>query len=388
MLIGCVNKMTKHKKKKKNNTKKITTKENIKTNNKLDMKKIILCFLLSRIFLIVFLILNKNLDVFEIYDATHYINIAQYGYAKPFLYAFFPLYPFLIKILSVIIPSYQISGALISNLCSFLSILVFNKLIENKDNNWYMICFIFSPILGFTSIVYTESLFMLLTLLGFYLYKKNKYILSAIIVGLSILTRNSGIILWGAIGLEMLYRLFIEKDKTIKFKNICIFGIISLSIGMIYPIYLYIQTGDFLKFVSVQTEYWYRLSGTPLDNFLSDIKVLQRGGELFPLNLINFLENWISFILTFILGIKLFKKDKVSSIYIIVSLIAFTITFRDVTMWTNLASTSLFRYVLNLFPIYVYLFDNKKERTQTILFTIFILISVFNTILTYMGMAL
>ena len=117
-------------------------------------------------------------------------------------------------------------------------------------------------LLAFTSIVYTESLFMFLTLLGYYLYKKDKYFLSSIIVGLSILTRNSGIILWGAIGLDMLYRLFIAKDKTIKFKNILIFGIVSLLIGMIYPTYLYLETGNFLEFTSVQNEYWHRESGT------------------------------------------------------------------------------------------------------------------------------
>jgi Gpi18-like mannosyltransferase len=146
---------------------------------------------------------------------------------------------------------------------------------KEKDNTWILMCFIFSPILGYTSLIYTESLFILLTLLGYYLYKKDKYILSALVVGLSSLTRNSGIILWGAIGLDMLYRLFAKKD--IKFKNIVIFGLIGLSISMIYPTYLYITTGDFLKFASVQTEYWHRLTGTPIHNFLSDIIVLQRG---------------------------------------------------------------------------------------------------------------
>ena len=375
-------------KKKNNKTNKKINKvnlENIQTTNKFNMKKILICFLISRILLIIFLIIKKDLSIFELYDSEHYINIAKLGYTQPLLYAFFPLYPMCVKIISIIIPSYQISGALISNICTFISIIILNDLTKEKENSWNIMCFIFSPILAYTSMVYTESTFMLLTILGYYLYKKDKYILSALVIGLSILTRNSGIILWGAIGLDMLHRFFIQTDKTIKFKNILFFGLISISIGLIYPIYLYITTGDFLKFASVQTEYWYRSSGTPIDNFLSDIKVLQRGGNNLFYNILIFSENWLSFIITFILGLKLFKKDKVSSIYIIVSLIAFTITFRDIDYWMPLASISLFRYVLNLFPIYIYLFDNSKEKTKKIIFLLFWLTSIINTIFIYSG---
>ena len=370
--------MANKKQKKKNNL--LAIKEN-KNNN---LKKILACFLISRLILILFLIIKKDLSIFELYDSIHYLNMAKNGYVQPELYAFFPLYPVLIKGLSIILPSYKIAGALISNICALLSLLILNNLIEDNNNHKFkLICFIFSPILSFSSIVYTESLFMLLTILGYYLYKKDKYILSALIVGLSILTRNTGIILWGAVGLDMLHRCFIKKEY--KFKKIFIFGIISLSIGMIYPIYLYIKTGDFLKFATVQSEEWGRISGTFIGSIISDIKVIIRNkpGRIF--NIMIFLENWLSFFFTLILGIKIFKKDKVSSIYIIVSLIAFTITYRDINYWLTLSSVSLFRYVFNLFPIYIYLLDNKKESTNIIIYMSFILLSLYNTILIYLG---
>lgn len=350
-----------------------------------NIKKILSLFLISRLLLIIFIIFKRDISIFELFDSTHYIDMAEYGYKEPLLYAFFPLYPIIIKIFTIIIPSYQISGFLVSNIASFLSILLLNEMTKEKDNYWIIMCFIFSPILGYTSLVYTESLFIFLTLLGYYLYKKDKYLLSAIVVGLSSLTRNSGIILWGAIGLDMLYRLFIKKEKTIKFKNILIFGLIGLLISAMYPIYLYITTGDFLKFASVQTEYWHRLTGTPIDNFLSDIQVLARGGTYFVMNLITFLQNWISFIFAFIIGIKIYKKDKTASIYTIVSLIAFTITYRDIDYWLPLASISLFRYVLGLFPVYLYLSDNKKESTNKIIQLVFFVLSIFNAVFIYSG---
>jgi len=369
--------------KNKKNGKKIINNEQKTSTNKLSLKKILLIFLISRLILIVFLIINKDLSVFELYDSIHYINMAKSGYTEPSLYAFFPLYPIFIKLLYFIIPSYQISGALISNISSFLSLLLINELTKDKNNLGNIICFIFSPILAFTSIVYTESLFLLLTLLGYYLYKKDKYFLSSIIVGLSILTRNSGIILWGAIGLDMLYRLFIKKESTIKFKNVLVFGILSLLIGILYPIYLYIETGNFLEFISVQTDYWNRESGIFINGIIKDITVLTR--RTTPINIMIFLQNWGSFFLTFILGIKILKKDTVAGIYTIVSLIAFQTSYRDIDYWITLSSISLFRYVFNLFPIYLYLFDNKKESTNKVLYFTFILLSIFNTTLVYLG---
>lgn len=371
--------MTKKKKKNKHKQK-ISNTETIH-NNKINIKKLLLFFLLSRILMILFLIIDKDLSIFELYDSEHYINMAKYGYQEPFLYAFFPLYPMLIRLLKIFIPSYQIAGALISNICSFLSLILINNLTKEKHNLNNIICFLFSPILAFTSIVYTESLFMFLTLYGYYLYKKDKYFLSSIIVGLSILTRNSGIILWGAIGLDLLYRLFVSKD--IKFKNILIFGIPSLLIGMIYPTYLYLETGNFLEFASVQNEYWNRETGIFITGIIKDIKVLISNPNI--INIIVFLQNWLSFFLTLILGIKLFKKDKLSSIYIIVSLIAFSTSYRNTDYWITLSSVSLFRYVFNLFPIYIYLFDNKKESTNQVLYFTFLLLSVFNTTLVFLG---
>ena len=358
------------------------TKQNNTQQKNNNIKQILLYFILSRVLLIIFLLLKKQ-EIVELFDSVHYISIAKYGYSEPFLYAFFPMYPVLIKVLTYIIPSYEISGLLISNVCSFLSVIILNKL--TKNNFWNITTFIFTPILAYTSIIYTESVFMLFTLYGYYLYKNNKYLLSGIIIGLSMLTRNSGIILWGAIGLDMLYRLFITKDKTIRFKHIIKFGLPSLVIGLIYSLYLYFETGNMFEYITVQSEYWNRLTGTMFHGFINDIKFLKSLKEGLFINLIPFLENWIFFILTFILGIKIFKKDKVSSIYIILSLITITTSYRDITRWGTISTISLFRYILNLFPIYLYLYDTKKESTIKLIFLIMTLLSVFNATLIYSG---
>ena len=350
--------------------------------SKKELKKIIIIFLLSRLLLLAFLIIKKDISILTLYDGEHYINIAVNGYQEQLLYAFFPLFPLLIRLLHFIIPSYEIAGLLISNICSFMSLIILNKLIKDKENKFINLVYLaFSPILAYTTIVYTESLFMLLTLLGYYLYKKDKYLLAGIIVGLTILCRNSGIILWGAIGLDMLIRLF--KMKDIKFRDILVYGIISLAIGMIYPTYLYINTGNPLMFATIQKTYWHRESMFIIDGIIADIMVIKRSFNLFTI--LIFLENWVSFFLVLILGIKIFKKDRVSSIYIIVSLFAFSLTYRDINYWVSLASSSLFRYVFNLFPIYLYAFNSKNKYYKLIMAALILFVTIFNTLTFYLG---
>lgn len=346
---------------------------------------LIILFILSRIPLIIFYFKNGNFSFLNSYDGLHYISIAQSGYTEELQYAFFPLFPLLIRLLGFIGIPHRFGGILISNICSLASLLLFNSIISDKHNKILsknIIYFVFTPILVFCTMCYTESLYILLTLLSFKYYKEKKYIITSIFVGLSILTRNSGIILWGAIGLDMLYRFF--KKKDIKFFTIIIFGIISLLIGMLYPMYLYFKTNNPFMFVTIQKTGWNKSSGYFILTLIADIKYLLHSFSIYQLYL--FIENWFSFSIGLIIALKIRKKDFVCFIYLIVSLFAFTLVYRDTNYWNTLPSISLFRYVLSLFPIYLYLpvlFNNKTK--QSILLISLIFLTSVNIYFSYVG---
>ena len=59
--------------------------------------------------------------------------------------------------------------------------------------------------------------------------------------------------------------------------------------------------------------------------------------------------------------------------------------YRNTNYWVSLASISLFRYVFNLFPIYLYTFDNKNNNLNMIIATIILFITIFNTMSFYLG---
>jgi hypothetical protein len=116
---------------------------------------------------------------------------------------------------------------------------------------------------------------------------------------------------------------------------------------------------------------------------INDLKYIKNNFDIGQI--VIALENWISYFALIILGIKLFKKDKVSSIYILVSLFAFQLTCRRLDIWKTLPSISLFRYVLCLFPIYLYMFDIKSKNLKYILIIGFISFALLNAVILYSG---
>jgi hypothetical protein len=71
-----------------------------------------------------------------------------------------------------------------------------------------------SPLALFTSIEYTESLFLFFTVFAFYLFIQDKYHFAmGILLGLSVLTRNTGSLLFFAIFIGMVVRAVRDRNN-------------------------------------------------------------------------------------------------------------------------------------------------------------------------------
>lgn len=144
---------------------------------------------------------------------AHYI-IAQQGYSQ-YVSVFFPLYPFLIKSGNMVGLDYILTGFIISNIALFLSVVVFYKLAAlefkkeiSERSVFYLLIF---PTAFFLTMVYTESLFLLLSLLTFYFALKRRWLLVGIFGLLATLTRVTGIYLF----LPILWEYW-HQEKRIK----------------------------------------------------------------------------------------------------------------------------------------------------------------------------
>ncbi len=146
---------------------------------------------------------NLFLNPFAQYDATAYLDIAENGYRDNFgeyvapNYHWYPLYPLLIHIFGFI--GYPLAAFLISNMASFFAITVLWLLMKEELGKEMakstVIYILFFPTAFYFTMMYTESLFLFLSVSIFYFAKKKNWLIVGILGFFIVLTRMQGILL-------------------------------------------------------------------------------------------------------------------------------------------------------------------------------------------------
>jgi Gpi18-like mannosyltransferase len=291
------------------------------------------------------------------FDGAHYQNISQLGYIVKFQTAFFPLYPLIIKALSLLLKSHLISGLLISLVSIFFSLVIITKLFKKPFSAIHLILF---PLSFFFLTGYTESLFLLLSLLSWYFYKKRSFLSSGLFGLLASLSRFYGVLLFPSLLLDFILKL--PKSKRLKLVSYKPFlPILLIPLGLsIYMFYLQLTYSDPLAFI-------HSLSLWGKGTVILPPQTIYRYLKIFATVSPKIIQFWIavlefsSFIFGLFIAYILYKQKKLSySLYVFLGSIipSFTGTLQ-----------SLPRYILVLFPIY-FIKLPKKLYLPIILFSI------------------
>ena len=133
------------------------------------------------------------------WDSIHYLAIAQHGYARPGDAVFFPLYPLLIRGFGFLIGSDPLAGVLISAGCLAVALTVLHRLTE-LELGWRaadaaVLLVAFAPLSFFFTAVYTESLFLALSLGCLYAARRERWRLAAVLGALAAVARVTGVVL-------------------------------------------------------------------------------------------------------------------------------------------------------------------------------------------------
>jgi Gpi18-like mannosyltransferase len=202
------------------------------------------------------------LAVWGRWDAVHYIDIATNGYHGTDM-AFFPLLPLLIGVLGRAIGNHLIAGLVISNVAFFFALLFLYKLVEHEFDRavarraiFYISIF---PTAVFFSAVYTESLFLMLTVASFYYMRERQWWLAGAIGLLASLTRIEGILL--AVPFAIEWWSAHRENTAAGAKNLVPIVLIPLGL-VIFMAYLWVLNGDPLYFSHVQS-HWNRQLAAP-----------------------------------------------------------------------------------------------------------------------------
>jgi hypothetical protein len=133
------------------------------------------------------------------WDSIHYLAIAEHGYTRPADAVFFPLYPMLIRVLGYVVSSDPVAGVAISaaSLIAALTLLYRLTRLElgERAASAVVLLIAFAPLSFFFTAVYTESLFLALSLGSLYAARRERWRLAAVLGGLAAITRVTGVAL-------------------------------------------------------------------------------------------------------------------------------------------------------------------------------------------------
>ena len=207
------------------------------------------------------------INLFSRWDSSYYAEIALHGYSNLIVpqWGFFPSYPALIgflgRLLSIVTPMPQdlavySMGFVVSNLAFFGSVYYMYKLslliLQNAKLAAYSALFlVFYPAGVFLSAVYSDSLFLLLTLSSLYYWRIGGFKKSALLGFFGALTRPVGIFLV----VPYLYELL--TDASSRKNTILYVPVASVLLGFLsFLAFSQLMTGT--PFATFQAErlYW------------------------------------------------------------------------------------------------------------------------------------
>ncbi|MBP5180628.1 MAG: hypothetical protein J6127_04975 [Clostridiales bacterium] len=358
-----------------------------------DNKDVILCFLGSKLLFVAILLIThvSYPTVLGLFDAFHYRNIAELGYYHEMMTVFFPVIPLIIRYTGDV-------GLIVINQIAYLFSLYFLKqiLLEMKtktDPSLVLAVVAVSPMALFTSIEYTESLFMLLTVLVFYLFIKDKAAwLMGLILGLSVLTRNTGSLLFFAVFVGMVIRTVKDKEHIKKrIADILICFAPATLISLIYPVFLQIRFGSWRSFMDAQYDYWIRIKSDVFRTTWISLKLIFTNtytydavdtDVLFKINEVLSVSCLALVVFLIVREILIMRRTNrlnipavVAIVYSVLFVIAICMTIREPKV--DCPTDSFYRYYAGLFPVYLGIGRFKEGGVK-----ISIIVSVLITLIT------
>lgn len=286
------------------------------------------------------------------WDSLGFIRIADQGYVGKSEPARFPLYSITIRgVANMTGISTKYSGFLVSalSLIGFVFILktYTERLLEKKVNpNIYFLLFIFAcfPTSFFLPIIYSESIFLLVSGAALLAHQRDKYWLSAFFTALACLIKVQGVMLIGYFGLKLLI------DKGFKFNLRDLIPFFGISGLFLYMAFLAKEYGDPFYFIEAQ-KYWGRLS----DSYFMELVT-------------SFRPFYLWFIIFVGMGIKglLSISDKATRY----ALIAYSLALLFVPVASG-SWDSFNRYVIVAFPLFIgaaIFLKNSNRTAQAIYF--------------------
>ena len=241
-----------------------------------------------------------GLNRFTWWDGAWYTGIAELGYSNvpgtASNVAFFPLYPLTIRLVGIVTPTYQIAGAVVANACLVGLTALLWSLIERDaaapeapeapgatsigprassppsaglrgsffvpgDGMRAVRLLYFGPVSFFFSAVYSESLFLLLSIGSVWAARRRRFALAGIFGCAAALSRNAGVLLVVPLLCELLAIRWERPRIHVRVRLLDAIFCGGPLLGLAaWSVYLWVKFGDPLLFLKVQAPWGRKLS--------------------------------------------------------------------------------------------------------------------------------
>ncbi|HET7856304.1 MAG TPA: mannosyltransferase family protein [Gaiellaceae bacterium] len=195
-------------------------------------------------------------DVWARWDSVWFLRIAEHGYGslEGAAAAFYPLYPATVGLVGrAFFGHYVLAGIVVSLAASLAAFVLFHDLAESKlgaDGARRAVLYLaLFPMTLFLLAVYSEALFLLLTVAAFVLAERRRFLPAGLVAGLALLTRPVGVALLPPLAL-LAWR---SPDRTGALVRLASAPLLFL----VYPVVLWLQRDDPWAFARAQ-DIWSR----------------------------------------------------------------------------------------------------------------------------------
>lgn len=168
------------------------------------------------------------------WDSVWYLTIAEHGYGDAHSHAqaaFYPLYPLLMRVVGWVVGSPLVAGILISLACFLVALALLHKLavleLGPRDARGTVLLVAFFPSALFFSAVYSESLFLLVSVGAFLAARRGRWVWAGVLGGLAALTRNSGVLL-----LLPLAIVFFQQERYGRRRQVLWLALVPLGLAL------------------------------------------------------------------------------------------------------------------------------------------------------------
>jgi hypothetical protein len=298
------------------------------------------------------------------FDGIHYLAIASRGYINEG--RFLPLYPLIINVVATPLTIFQAvnppfgpaifwASMIVSLLATFGALFYLRKLISldysQKITRNTLFFLLISPTAFFLACVYSEGLFLLLSVLALFFARKQKWVLAIIASIFLSVTRLSGVLiifplLWEFYELEIKNR---KKTALVKkYLTMAGFGVIPILL-LAYSYFNYLKWGDWLYFVNAHAQLG---NSREVSGLVFPLVTLYRYLRIFLTVSLKHFEFWIAFLeigalIYVIWSLILAIKEKIRPSYLIFALVMLILPVLSGTL------SGFPRYILPIFPIFL-----------------------------------